>query len=134
MWFWNIRGTGVISKIRIYIISKFLRFNFLSEQRISAPWALIMGVGLCRLWSWFNSTGLYMSLVSCRDLFHCLTFHFVDQLEGFLSGFIQSWPNWAFYHKLGYGENFLLRDYIYLKFRIHRKSITIVKWVFWIYP
>lgn len=59
-----------------------------------------------------------VSLVLCCGLFHCHALHFVDQLEGFSSGFIQTWPNWAFYHKLGYGENFLLRDYIYLKFRI----------------
>lgn len=35
----------VIDKVGIYIISKFLRFNFLSEQRISNPWALICLIG-----------------------------------------------------------------------------------------
>lgn len=36
----------VIDKVGIYIISKFLRFNFLSEQRISNPWALICLFGI----------------------------------------------------------------------------------------
>lgn len=49
---------GVIDKIWIYIISTFLRFNFLSEKGISAPWALIWVIGT-RGWSQFNPAGLY---------------------------------------------------------------------------
>lgn len=42
---------GVIEKIWIYINSKLLRFNFLSEQRISDPQNLVGWLGLCRAWS-----------------------------------------------------------------------------------
>lgn len=116
MWFWNIRVIGVIEKIGIYIISKFLSFNFLSEQRASnrVGWDYVeYGHDLiqlnCILWS------------HVVTYLHCHMLHTVDQLEGSSSGLFR--PDLIGHFTINWGmvKTSYFRGYIYLKFRLLQK-------------
>lgn len=123
---------GVIDKMWIYIISKFLGLNFLSKQTLSAPWALMWLTGT--VWSvvavWATALAAVASHVGC---IHTVSLSTWASVGKFFIWFSKTWANWAFYQELGYVVETVHLGTIFTSNSGYlRKSITILTWVFWI--